>query len=72
MWAKECLLGRDRFTRLNLLNFIRNVSPEDCKNYLRMSDEHVQYLIAKVLSCWNNLRCEPATGPAFNDTLLKI
>ena len=41
MW----LLGRDRFTRLDLLNFIRNDSPEDHKNYLRMSDENVQYLI---------------------------
>jgi len=48
MWAKKWLLGRDRFTHLNLLNFIRNDSPEDYKNYLRMSDENVQYLIAKV------------------------
>jgi hypothetical protein len=30
------------------LNFIKNDSPEDYKNYLRMSDENVQYLIAKV------------------------
>jgi hypothetical protein len=30
------------------LNFITNDSPEDYKNYLRMSDENVQYLIAKV------------------------
>ena len=48
MWAKKWLLGRDRFTHLNLLNFIRNDSPEDYKNYFRMSDENVQYLIAKV------------------------
>ena len=48
MWAKKWLLGRNRFTHLNLLNFIRNDSPEDYKNYLRMSDENVQYLIAKV------------------------
>jgi hypothetical protein len=48
MWAKKWLLGRDRFTYLNLLNFFRNDSPEDCKNYLRMSDENAQYLIAKV------------------------
>ena len=48
MWAKKWLLGRDRYTYLNLLNFIRNGSPEDYKNYLRMSDENVQYLIAKV------------------------
>jgi hypothetical protein len=48
MWAKKWLLGRDRYTHLNLLNFIRNDSPEDYKNYLRMSDENVQYLIAKV------------------------
>ena len=46
--AKKWLLGRDRFTHINLLNFIRNDSPEDYKNYLRMSDENVQYLIAKV------------------------
>jgi hypothetical protein len=32
------LLGRDRFTHLNLLNFIRNDSPEDYRNYFRMSD----------------------------------
>jgi hypothetical protein len=30
------------------LNFIRNDSPEDYKNYLRMSYENVQYLIAKI------------------------
>jgi hypothetical protein len=48
MWAKKWLLGRDRFTHLNLLDFIRNEGPEDYKNYLRMSDENVQYLIAKV------------------------
>jgi len=48
MWAKKGLLGRDRYTHLNLLNFIRNSSPEDYQNYLRMSDENVQYLIAKV------------------------
>jgi hypothetical protein len=38
MWSKTWLL----------LNFIKNDSPEDYKNYLRMSDENVQYLIAKV------------------------
>ena len=48
IWATKWLLGRDRYTHLNLLNFIRNDSPEDYKNYLRMSDENVQYLIAKV------------------------
>jgi hypothetical protein len=48
MWAKKWLLGRDRFTHLNLLNFIRNDSLEDYKNYLRMSDENVQYLVAKL------------------------
>jgi hypothetical protein len=30
------------------LNFIRNDSPEDYKNYVRISDDNVQYLIAKV------------------------
>jgi hypothetical protein len=29
MWGKKWLLGRDRFIYLNLLNFIRNDSPED-------------------------------------------
>ena len=48
MWAKKWLLGRDRYTHLNLSNFVRNDSPEDYKNYLRMSYENVQYLIAKV------------------------
>jgi hypothetical protein len=48
MWAKKWLLGRDRFIHLNLLNFIRNGSPEDYKNYLRMSDENVRYLVANV------------------------
>ena len=31
MWAKKWLLDRDRYTHLNLLNFIRNDSPEDYK-----------------------------------------
>ena len=48
MWAKKWLLGRDRFTHLNLFNVIRNDSPEDSKNYLRMSDKNLQYLIANV------------------------
>jgi hypothetical protein len=38
MWAKNWMLGRDRFTHLNLLNSIRNDSPEDYRNYFRMSD----------------------------------
>jgi hypothetical protein len=46
--AKKWLLGRDRFTHLNLLNFIRNDSPEDYENYLIMSDENVRYSIAIV------------------------
>ena len=29
MWAKKWLLDRDRYTHLNLLNFIRNDSPEE-------------------------------------------
>jgi hypothetical protein len=33
IWAKKWLLGRDRFTHLNLLDFIRNGSPEDYKNF---------------------------------------
>ena len=33
MWAKKWLLGRDRYTHLHLLNFIRNDSPEE---YLRL------------------------------------
>ena len=48
MWAKKWLLGRDRHTQLNLLNFIGNDSTEAYQNYLIMSDENVQYLIAKV------------------------
>jgi hypothetical protein len=48
MWAKKWLLGREIFTHLNLLNFIRNDSPEDYKKCLRMSDENVQYSTAKV------------------------
>ena len=31
MWAKKWLLDRDRYTHLNVLNFIRNDSPEDYK-----------------------------------------
>jgi hypothetical protein len=30
------------------LNFIRNDSPEDYKNYFRMSDENLKYVLAKV------------------------
>ena len=48
MWAKKWLLSRDRFTHLNVLNFIRNDSPEDYKSYFRMSDENVLYLITKL------------------------
>jgi hypothetical protein len=33
MWAKKWLLVRDRFTHLNLLNFIRSETPEDYKNF---------------------------------------
>jgi hypothetical protein len=29
MWAKKWLLGRDTFTNLDLLNFIRNDSTEE-------------------------------------------
>jgi hypothetical protein len=38
MWAKKWLLGRDRFTHLNLLNFIRNDSPEDYKTLSKSQD----------------------------------
>jgi hypothetical protein len=37
-----------KITHLNLLNFIRNDSPEDYKNYFRMSDENLKYVLAKV------------------------
>jgi len=33
MWAKKWLLSRDRFTHLDLLNVIRNDSPEDSYVY---------------------------------------
>ena len=48
MWDKKWLLGTDRYTHLDWLNFFRNDGLEDYKNYLRMSDENVQYLIVKV------------------------
>jgi hypothetical protein len=38
MWAKEWLLGRDRFTHLSLLNFIRNDSPEEYKTLSKSQD----------------------------------
>jgi hypothetical protein len=38
MWAKKWLLGRDRFTHLNLLNFIRNDSHEDYKTLSKSQD----------------------------------
>ena len=47
MWAKKWLLDRDRYTNLNLLNFIGNYSSEDYQYHLRISDENVQYLITK-------------------------
>ena len=48
MWDKRWLLGRERFTHINLLNVIRNVIPEGYKNYLGMSDENVQnFLLQK-------------------------
>jgi hypothetical protein len=48
MWVKKWLLERDRFTHLNVLNFIRDDSPDDYKNYFRMSDENVKYLLEKL------------------------
>jgi hypothetical protein len=42
------LLGRDKFTHLNLLNFIRNDGLEDYKDYFRISDENLNYVVAKV------------------------
>jgi hypothetical protein len=48
IWAKNWLLDRDKFTHINLLNYIRNDSPEDYKKYFRMSDENLKYLLAKV------------------------
>ena len=52
MWAKKWLLGRHKYTHLILLHFIRKDSPEDYKNYLRMSYENVQYLIPRnILVC---------------------
>jgi hypothetical protein len=48
MWVKKWLLERDRFTHLNVLNFIRDDSPDDYKNYFIMSDENVKYLLEKV------------------------
>jgi hypothetical protein len=38
MWAKKWLLGRDRFSHLNLLNFIRNDSHEDYKTLSKSQD----------------------------------
>jgi hypothetical protein len=55
------LLGRDRFTHLNLLNFIRNDSPEDYRNYFRMSDvlAKVNPLIVKQdTAMWNAITPE--------------
>ena len=47
MWSKKWLLRRDRFTHLNLLNFIKNDCPEDYRNYFRMSEENVKNLLQK-------------------------
>jgi hypothetical protein len=67
MWAKNWLLGTDRCTHLNLLNFIRNDSPEDYKHYFRMSDENLKHVLAKVkltlsvlVAVWIR---EPGSGP---------
>ncbi|KDR14293.1 hypothetical protein L798_11884 [Zootermopsis nevadensis] len=48
--VKNWLLQKERFTHFNLLNFIRDDSPDDYKNYFRMSDENVNYLLEKVRS----------------------
>jgi hypothetical protein len=38
MCTQKWLLGRDRFTHLNLLNFIRNDSSEDYKTLSKIQD----------------------------------
>jgi hypothetical protein len=72
MWAKNWLLGRDRFTHLNLFNFIRNDSPEDYKHYFRMSDvlAKVNPLIVKQDTAMRNAitpEVRIATGRSFED-----
>jgi hypothetical protein len=72
MWAKNWLLGRDRFTHLNIFNFIRNDSPEDYGNYFRMSDvlAKVNPLIVKQDTAMRNditPEVRIATGRSFED-----
>nr|CAH7754550.1 unnamed protein product [Callosobruchus chinensis] len=44
-WVKEWILQRQRFTQVNLLDYINEVEPADLKNYYRMESETYQELL---------------------------
>ena len=48
IWSKGWLVNRQRFSHINLLNFIRDDSRNDYRNYLRMSAENFNVLLDKV------------------------
>ncbi|XP_068094390.1 uncharacterized protein [Hyperolius riggenbachi] len=48
IWCKSWLEQRHKFSDVNLLNELRISSPEDFKNYLRMSDSVFQHLLSLV------------------------
>lgn len=47
-WVKDWILQRQRFTHVNLLDYIKEAEPNDFKNYLRMNSETYQELLDMV------------------------
>nr|CAH7745319.1 unnamed protein product [Callosobruchus chinensis] len=44
-WVKDWILQRQKFTHVNLLDYIKEVEPADFKNYYRMESETHQELL---------------------------
>jgi hypothetical protein len=49
MWTKKLLLGRERFTHLNLLNFIRNDSTVRTHDWFLLSEEGFGGLVVSMV-----------------------
>nr|CAH7726255.1 unnamed protein product [Callosobruchus chinensis] len=44
-WIKDWILQRQKFTHVNLLDYIKEVEPADFRNYYRMESETYQELL---------------------------
>lgn len=47
-WSKKWYLNRGKFSDMQLLSELRDNNPDDFRNYLRMTDECFDYLLAQV------------------------